>query len=120
MRTGCDGLGYVAGKTHTAVGDERHIGIRQCISHILDSSYLGNSDTGHHARGADRSGTDTNLDAVRTVVDQRLGCGCGRDIAANHIDLGIIFLDPLHAAQHALRMAVGSVHHQYVHAGLDQ
>ena len=36
MRTGGDRLGNVAGETHAAIGDQRHVGVRQRIGHILD------------------------------------------------------------------------------------
>ncbi len=86
----------------------------------MDRRDLRHADTGHHARGADGTRADTDLDAVRTVIDQCLGRSCSGDVAADHIHLREILLDPLHAAQHALRMAVRGVHHDHVHARLDQ
>ena len=44
----------------------------------------------------------------------------GRDVAADHLHLRIALLDPLHAVEHALRMAVRGVDDDHVDARRDQ
>ena len=120
MRTGRNGLGDIAGKTHAAVSDQWHAAIRQSICHILDGRYLRNANTRHHARSADGAWTDADLDTIRTVIHQGFGSRSRSDVAADYLDLRIILLDPLYAAQHALRVTMGGIHHQHIHAGFDQ
>ena len=87
---------------------------------VLDRGDLRHTHAGNDTRGADRARADADLDAVGTVVDQRLGSGRGGDVAADHLDLREIALDPLDAVEHALRVTVRGVDHQHVHAGFDQ
>ena len=44
----------------------------------------------------------------------------GSYIAADHLDVRKISLDPLHSIQHTLRMTVRGIHHDHVHACLGQ
>ena len=66
-------------------------------------------------------GPDADLDAVGAVIDQRLA----RRRAVAMLppitcDLREVLLDPLHAVEHALRMAVRGIDDEHVDAGLDQ
>jgi hypothetical protein len=54
------------------------------------------------------------------MIDQRTRRRTCSDVAADDFDLREILLDPLHAAQHALRMTVCSIDHQHVHTRLHQ
>ena len=44
----------------------------------------------------------------------------GGDIAADHLDMRKVVLDPPDAIQHSLRMAVRGIHHDHVHTRLGQ
>jgi hypothetical protein len=65
-------------------------------------------------------GADADLDAVGAVVGERLRAGRGRDVAADHLHVREALLDPRHAVEHALRMAVRGVDDDDVRARLDQ
>ena len=67
-------------------------------------------------------GPDAHLDGVGAGVDQRLRALAGGRLAADdvHVRGGRVLLQPGDHVQHALAVAVGGVHHQHVHAGLDQ
>ncbi len=65
-------------------------------------------------------GPDAHLDRVGSVLDEiecRLG---GHDIAADHLDVGILRLDLRDRLQHAARMAVRGVDHDDVDARFAQ
>ena len=66
-------LGDVAGELQPTVGDHRHPGRRAGGDGLEDRGDLRCADTGDHAGGADRAGPDTDLDRVRTGLDQRRG-----------------------------------------------
>src|SRR6218665_2458611 len=42
-------------------------------------------------------------------LDQRQRSGAGGNVAADHVDLGIVLPDPAHALDHALAVAMGRV-----------
>ena len=60
------------------------------------------------------------LTRVGPGLDQRPRRRAGGDVAADDVDLGVVLLDPAHALEHALAVAVGGIDHQHVDAGLDQ
>src|SRR5690606_32050025 len=68
----------------------------------------------------DRARADADLDAVGAGLGQGLGGLAGGDVAADHLDLGEVLLDPAHAVDHALGVAVGGVDDDHVDAGGDQ
>ncbi len=115
-----DGLGEIAGVTDAAVGDERHTGALERLGHVGHGGDLGHAHAGHHAGGADGAGADAHLHRVGAGGHQVAGRLAGGDVAADDLQVGKLLLDPGHAVQHALGMAVGGVHHQYVDAGLHQ
>src|SRR5690606_8110989 len=87
---------------------------------VVDRGDLGHADTGHDARGADGARADADLDGVGAGLDQRQRGRAGGDVAADHIDLRVVLLDPAHAFDHAAAVAVCGVDHDGVHTGLDQ
>src|SRR5471032_37928 len=119
-RAGGQRLRDVARVADAAVGDARHAGAFERLGDVGDRGDLRHADAGDDAGGADRARTDADLDRVRAVFDQRLGGGRRGDVAADHVDLRELGLDPFHAVEDALRMAVGRVDHQHVDAGGDQ
>src|SRR3989344_1219613 len=114
------GLGDVAAVADTAVRDQRHACALEGRGDVVDGHDLGHAHTGHDAGGADGSRADTDLDGVRARLDQRKARRAGGDVAADHVDLRVVLLDPAHAVDHALAVAVGRVHHDSVHTGFDQ
>src|SRR5690606_2207256 len=104
-----DGLGDVAREAHAAVRDQRHAGAFQRFGHVGDGGDLGYAHTGNDAGGADRTRADADLDGVGACFDQRT-CGFARgDVSAHDLDVGIVLLDPAHALDHALRMAMRGI-----------
>ena len=65
-------------------------------------------------------GADADLDRVGAGIDQRPRRVAGGDVAADHVDLRIVLLDPAHALDHAGAVAVRGVDHDRVDAGLHQ
>src|SRR3989344_2850721 len=114
------GLGDVAAVADTAVRDQRHACALEGRGDVVDGHDLGHAHTGHDAGGADGARADTDLDGIRARLDQRQGRRAGGDVAADHVDLRVVLLDPAHAVDHALAVAVGRVHHDSVHTGFDQ
>ena len=117
---GGDRLGDVARVADAAVGDQRHAAALQRGGDVVDRHDLRHADAGHDARGADRARADADLDRVGAGLDQRARRGAGGDVAADHVDLRIVLLDPAHALDHALAVAVRGVDHDRVDAGLHQ
>src|SRR3989344_872733 len=73
-----------------------------------------------HATPHHRAGAAPALAGIPPRLDQRQGRRAGGDVAADHVDLRVVLLDPAHAVDHALAVAVGRVHHDSVHTGFDQ
>src|SRR6185503_4876216 len=84
-----------------------------------DRSDLRHADARDDARGADGARPDADLDAVRAVLDERLGALARADVAADDLDL-VFLLYPGHAVENPLRMAMRGVDHQHVDPRLDQ
>src|SRR5574343_1776800 len=117
---GGDGLGDIAGVADAAVGDHRHARTLQGIGNVLDGGDLRYAHASDDTRRTDGAGADTDLDAVRTAIDQ---CPCGvggGDVAADHFDLREVLLDPLDAVEHALRVAVRRIDDHHIDTGLGQ
>src|SRR5690606_6691502 len=113
-------LGHIARVADAAVGDKGNTGAFKCLGHIGDSGNLGNTHACHDARGANGARAYADLDAIGTGLDQGLGRRSGGNIAANDLDLGVVFLDPAHALDDAGGMAMGSIDHDDVDAGVGQ
>ena len=120
LRASGDGLGDITRIADTAISDQRHAGAFQCRSDVLHRGDLRHADTRDDARGANAAGADADLDTIGAVVEQRTRGIRRSDVAANHLHLRKVRLDPLDAVEHALRVPVCGVHHQHVGAGLDQ
>src|SRR5436190_581330 len=114
MSAGGDRLGDIAGITDAAVRDERHAGLLECLGDVLDGRDLGHADTGDDSRRADRAWPDADLHAIGTVVDKRPRAVPRADVPADDFHPWILRLDPLHAVEDALRVAVGRVDDQDV------
>src|SRR5690606_30442245 len=114
--TGGDRLADVAGVADAAVGDQRDA-VLQRLGHQVDGGDLRHAHARDHARGADRARAHADLDRVGAGVEQGQRGVAGDDVAADHLHLREVLLDPGHAVQHALGMAVRGVHDQHVHAG---
>jgi hypothetical protein len=71
---------------------------------VVDGHDLRHADAGHDARGADRARADADLHRVGAGFHQRAGGVAGGDVAADHVDLRIVLLDPAHAVDHALAL----------------
>src|SRR5690606_27198877 len=112
--------GDIARVADTAIGDQRHVGALQRGGDAGDGGDLRHADAGDGAGGADRAGADADLAAVGAGRDQRVGGGAGGDVAADHVDVRVVFLDPLDALEHVAAVGVGGVHHQHVDAGFGQ
>ena len=119
---GHQGLADVPGVLQAAVGDQRHPGRDGGLGRFVDGGNLRDTHTGHHTGGADGARAHPDLDGIRAGVDQCLGALAGGGLAADdvHVGRGGIGLEPGDHFQHALAVAVGGVHHQCVHAGVDQ
>src|SRR5207302_9146255 len=120
VRASGDRLGDVARVAHAAVGDERHADLFERRGHVLDRGDLRHADARDDARGADRAGADADLHAVRAVLDERSRAIARADIAADDLHARIALLDPLHAIEHTLGMAMRRVDDEHVGAGLNQ
>ncbi len=110
----------VAREADAAVGDARHARAFECFGDIGDRGDLRHAHAGDDAGGADRARADADLDRIRARFDQRQRGRCGGDIAADDVHVRVTVLDPAHAVEDALRVTVGGVDHQHVHAGRDQ
>ncbi len=115
-----DGLGNVAREADTAVGNQGHARALERLGHAVDGHDLRHAHTGDDARGADRARADADLDGVGTGFDQRQRSRAGGDVAADHVHLRVVLLDPAHAIDHALAVAVRGVHDDGIDPGLDQ
>lgn len=99
--TGYDGLGQVTGETDAAVGDQRYASAFKGSGNIGDGADLRHAHTGDDPRGADRARADTDLDRVSARFGQGLGRCAGGDVAADHLYVREVLLDPAHAVDHA-------------------
>ena len=87
---------------------------------LVDGRDLRNADAGDDAGRADRARADADLDGVGAGVNER-ACGGGRgDVAADHLQVGVVLLHPSHAVKHALAVAVGGVDDDDVHARFNE
>src|SRR5690606_20593250 len=114
-RTGGDRLADVAGVADAAVGDQRDA-LLQRLGHQVDGGDLRHAHARDHARGADRARAHANLHRVGTGVVQGQRGLAGDNVAAHHLHLREVLLDPGHAVQHALRVAVRGVDDDHVNA----
>ena len=117
---GGERLGKIAGIFDAAIGDHGHVGFLRGFDRIHDRGQLRHADAGDNPRGADRTGTDADLDRIGAGIDQRLRAFLGRDIAGDHLHGVGKPLDAVDGFQHPRGMAVRGVDHDQIDAGVDQ
>ena len=113
-----DGLGEIARELDAPVGDNRNIACSARAIH--DRSQLRHTHAGHHASGADRPRSDTDLDRICPCVDQgacRLGCG---HVACDHLHFVRKGLGAGDRLQNAARVTMRGVDHHDIHASRDE
>src|SRR5690349_6338712 len=120
MGAGGDRLCDVARVADAAIGDERDAAAVEGLGDVLDGRDLRYANAGDDARCADGARPDADLHAVGAVVDERLGTVAGADIIADYLDARVARLDPLHAVEHTLGVAVRGVDDQHIDTGFDQ
>ena len=114
------GLGEIARELDAAIGDHRNIGRLGGLDGCHDGCQLRHAYTGHDAGGADRAWTDTDLDGIRTGINQCLGAAGGGDIAGHDTNGVRHGLDLGHRIENALRMAMCGIDDDQIDAGIDQ
>src|SRR6266581_2410664 len=120
MSARSDRLGDIAREANAAVGNERDARLLERHSDVLYGGDLRDADAGDDARRADRPRSDSDLDAVGPLIDERLGALGSGDVAADHFRGAGIALDPAQPVEHALRMPVRGIDDDDVHPGFDQ
>ena len=118
--TGGDGFGQVAGEADTTIGNQRHAGAGQRGGDIGHGADLRYADAGDDTSGADGTRADADLDAVSAGFGEGLGGFASGDVAADHLDVREVLLDPAHAVDHAFGVAVGSVDDDHIDASGNQ
>src|SRR5688572_13115844 len=119
---GADGkrLDDIARVADAAVRDHRQPAQRSSLRALADRADHRHANPGDDAGGADRSAADPDLDGIDAGVDQRLGRVWRRHVPRDQI--GVWELPP-NAGDHvddALRVPMGSVDDENVHASGDQ
>ena len=117
---GGNGLGDVAAVANAAIGNQRDARPLQRFSHAVNGGDLGHAHTGNDAGGANRARPNADLDRVCTRIGQSQGSGACGNVAAHHINLGVVLFDPAHPFDHALAVAMRGVDHDHIHASVDQ
>src|SRR5690554_2460283 len=121
-RTGASSnrFGQVTGVAHPAVSDQRNIVGLEGLRHAGNGADLRHANTRYHTGGTDGAGTDTHFHAVGAGFGQCLGGGASGDVAADHLNLREVLLDPLHAVDYTLGVAVSGIHDDDINAGFGQ
>ena len=113
-------LRHVAGLFDSAVGNHRDIR-RNRLRHFVDRRNLRHADAGHHPGGADRTGSDADLDAVGSRIDQRLRRFRRRDVAGDDVHpVAVALLEELDRLHNPFGVTVRGVEHQHIDSGVDQ
>src|SRR5690554_285821 len=113
-------FGQITGEADAAVSNHRYTGALQCGGDIGNRRNLWHPDTCDNACCADGTWTNTDLDRIRTSLDQIQSCFAGGNIAANHLHLREVFLDPADTVDYAPGVAMGSIHYHHVHTNGSQ
>ncbi len=118
-RTGARGqsLGNITAIANTAIGNQRNARTLERRGHVVNGHDLRHANTCHDAGGANGTRANTDLDCIGARFSQCQGCGAGGNIAADHINVRVVALDPAHTFDDAMAVAVGRVHHNGVNAG---
>src|ERR1019366_5499476 len=99
----------VTREADAAVGDERHAAAGDRLGNRTDRHHLWHADAGDDARRADRARADADLHRARPRRDEGERGGAGGDVAPDDIDVGEVALDPAHALDDALAVAMRGV-----------
>ena len=118
--TRCDGLGNIAAVTNSPIGNQGNAAALKCGSDIVDGGDLRHTDTGDDARGANRAWPDAYLDRIRTGFCQSQRRRTGGDVATDHINVGIVLLDPANPFDHAVAVTMCRIHDDGVYTGAYQ
>ena len=113
-------FGNVAAVANAAIGNQGNPRTLECGGHVVDGHDLGHAYASHNTGGANAARANAHFDAIGACLHQcqcRSTCG---DVAANYVNIRVIFLDPTHTIKHTLAVAVGSVNHDGVNAGTHQ
>ena len=113
-------LGDVARGADAAVGDHRHVRFGGFLGAVHHRRQLRHANAGDDAGGADRSGADAHLDAVRARIDQRARGLGGGNVAGDHLHRVGQLLHALHRAADLAIVAVRGIDDQQVEFGIDQ
>ena len=114
------GLGNVAAKANAAIGNQRHARAAQRGGHVVNSHDLGHTHARHNAGGANAARANAHFHGVSPRLYQRQRSRSGGNVAAHHVNVGVILFDPAYAVDHALAVAVGGVHHNGIYARFGQ
>ena len=98
-----------------AVGDDPHAQLLRLLRTIGHGRNLRHADAADHARGADGTGADTDLDAVGACADQVMHGFLGGHVAADDGQGRERHADALHHFQHALAVAMRRIHDNHIH-----
>src|SRR4029077_15841848 len=109
IRARGDGLGDITGELDAAVCNYRHTGIASRAAAVVDCSNLWDTGARHHAGGADRSRSDTNLDPVNAQLDQVARPFVSPDVAGDQLQFRKLALHRPDRFHHARAVAVGGV-----------
>ena len=83
---------------------------------LRDGGDLRHARAADHARGADRTRPDADLDAIHAQLDQIPRAFIGRDIAGDQLHVrAVALLQVLHGVHHALAVAVRGIDGQHIH-----
>ena len=100
------------------VSDDRDLTLNT-LHGVHDGRQLGESDARHDPSRADRTGSHTDLDRIRSSLHESRGSLLRADVSSNDLCLGEPLPSTSHRLEHALGVAMGRIHHEYIHAGVD-
>ncbi len=119
-RASSDSLGQITGETNTAVRDQRHAGAFQCGSHVGNGRNLRYANAGNDTGSTDGARANAHLDGICAGLSQRLGGSASGDVAADHLNVREVLLDPADAVDHALGVAVCGINDDHINTGSRQ
>jgi hypothetical protein len=120
VRAGGDCLGDVSGILDSSVGDDRNAVLTGNFHGIEYGGELRNSDSGHDPGGADRTGPHSDLDNVRSGIDQSLSTLAGGNIAGYDRYIRIVAFDSPDRFHDVQRISVGRIDHEEINLGFHQ
>src|SRR5260370_23564187 len=106
---GSDGLGDVARKFNSAVGDDRHASAFRGARGFHDGGDLRNAGAGDAARGADRAGSHSNFQSINAERNEILRAFVGGYVAGDELHVRQAMADGFDDVHDAGGMAVRRV-----------